>query len=154
MLQRSSFFRNHPIVSFKEGSCNCNCGLSFVSISLSLTSALNFIDGLMNCLEICMNVCFLTSVKSNPVHASLWQSNHFHNKLSEILDTVATPDTVDASSSESQSQSQSVPVFEMQFPDLFVYWRHPCTGFPHWASPTHRWWTGLSRARRTKARTV
>ena len=53
----------------------------------------------------------------------LFQSNHFHNKLNEILDMVDDPPPVSSNpdTDKENSVNSSVPVFEMQFPDLFVY---------------------------------
>lgn len=52
------------------------------------------------------------------------QSNHFHNKLNEILDMVSRPPDSPEASRKSLEET-SGPVFEMQFPDLFVYWVQP-----------------------------
>ncbi|XP_071117985.1 protein EFR3 homolog B-like isoform X1 [Haliotis cracherodii] len=51
------------------------------------------------------------------------KSNHFHNKLSEILDMVeeTVPNPTTTTTDDEGKSTTSVPVFEMQFPDLFVY---------------------------------
>ncbi len=72
------------------------------------------------------NIRFFLIVNTG-VASCVFQSNHFHNKLSEILDMVEDPapstDAKDAdSNSEGNTDQTQIPVFEMQFPDLFVYW--------------------------------
>ncbi|ESO87502.1 hypothetical protein LOTGIDRAFT_166379 [Lottia gigantea] len=45
------------------------------------------------------------------------KSNHFHNKLNEILDMVVDP----VEASEDDVNNATVPVYQMTYPDLFVY---------------------------------
>lgn len=49
------------------------------------------------------------------------QSNHFHNKLSEILDMVSSTSVKKSSPVDGSASDSSDQVFGMQFPDLFVY---------------------------------
>lgn len=50
----------------------------------------------------------------------LFQSNHFHNKLSEILEMVSKPPE-SPERNRKAFNDDTVPVYEMQFPELFVY---------------------------------
>ncbi|CAE1178789.1 unnamed protein product [Acanthosepion pharaonis] len=49
------------------------------------------------------------------------KSNHFHNKLNEILDLVSNPPETPSSATNLSSPEDSIPVFHMQIPDLYVY---------------------------------
>jgi precorrin-3B methylase len=58
-----------------------------------------------------------------------FQSQQFHNKLNEILDMISQSNENLTSVTMVQEQKQRRPeesnstnVFEMQYPDLFVYW--------------------------------
>lgn len=63
---------------------------------------------------------FRTAPFEEIVARSEAKSNHFHNKLNEILDMVSRPPDSPEASRKSLEET-SGPVFEMQFPDLFVY---------------------------------
>ncbi|KAJ8306181.1 hypothetical protein KUTeg_016726 [Tegillarca granosa] len=61
---------------------------------------------------------FRTAPFEEIVARSEAKSNHFHNKLNEILDMVSRPPDSPEASRKSLEET-SGPVFEMQFPDLF-----------------------------------
>ncbi|XP_050400570.1 protein EFR3 homolog B isoform X1 [Patella vulgata] len=64
---------------------------------------------------------FRTAPFEEIVARSEAKSNHFHNKLNEILDNVEDPsERLLTEENETDSQA-TIPVFQMQFPDLFVY---------------------------------
>lgn len=60
---------------------------------------------------------FLIFVIYNRWDFFCFQSNCFHDKLYEILE-MSPPSSPDHTTKESQN---AVPVFEMQFPSLYVY---------------------------------
>lgn len=63
---------------------------------------------------------FRTAPFEEIVARSEAKSNHFHNKLSEILDMVSKPPESPERNRKAFSDSV-VPVYDMQFPELFVY---------------------------------
>ncbi|KAK3089343.1 hypothetical protein FSP39_002879 [Pinctada imbricata] len=63
---------------------------------------------------------FKTAPFEEIVARSEAKSNHFHNKLNEILDKVSQPSEGSDNHRKSVDEN-SIPVFEMQFPQLYVY---------------------------------
>ncbi|XP_025109068.1 protein EFR3 homolog B-like isoform X2 [Pomacea canaliculata] len=64
---------------------------------------------------------FQTAPFEEIVARSEAKSNHFHNKLSEILDMVSSTSVKKSSPVDGSASDSSDQVFGMQFPDLFVY---------------------------------
>ena len=59
---------------------------------------------------------------TSPLSSLLFQSQEFQNKLDEILDMISEPqESPGGTPRKARIEEQSVPIYEMQFPDLFVY---------------------------------
>ena len=63
---------------------------------------------------------FRTAPFEEIVARSEAKSNHFHNKLSEILDMLSKPPE-SPERNRKAFNDDTIPVYEMQFPELFVY---------------------------------
>lgn len=51
-----------------------------------------------------------------------FQSQQFHNKLNEILDLISQPQqSPGGTPRKAKCEEESVPIYEMQFPELFIY---------------------------------
>ena len=61
----------------------------------------------------------------------VFQSNHFYNKLNEILDMVSKGNDSPGTLRKSNNYTP-MTVFDIQYPELYVYWQR--TGGNKWAT--------------------